>query len=139
MHIMKIRLADIGEGNHLDVSRVYEPSILDVEYGDLHYVEPIVLKAGVFRDHNLLHIEGMLSSRVEQLCARCLQPVHYEVTHPVKLFYDTIDQAEVDATEDLRELLVLDQNIKCLCQTNCLGLCPQCGEDRNARSCKCEG
>jgi uncharacterized protein len=46
--------------------------------------------------------------------------------------------AEVTLNEFFRELVALALPTNPLCREECLGLCPQCGVDRNAESCTCE-
>ncbi len=43
----------------------------------------------------------------------------------------------LDLNELLREQFYLALPMKPLCREGCLGLCPQCGADRNTTSCDC--
>ena len=48
------------------------------------------------------------------------------------------DGETVDLEPLLRELLVLAVPYAPLCRESCLGLCPQCGVDRNQETCACQ-
>lgn len=44
---------------------------------------------------------------------------------------------EIDLAEILREFLVLEMPIRCLCSEGCKGLCSQCGQNLNVATCTC--
>jgi uncharacterized protein len=46
-------------------------------------------------------------------------------------------RGEVDLDEPLREAALLDLPIKRVCRDDCLGICPDCGADRNVKDCDC--
>ncbi len=83
-------------------------------------------------------IRGRLSSELEMTCDRCLDPVRVpiedsEVCHHLEHLEGVI----VDLTEDLREDILLVFPQTCLCQDECLGLCPECGKNLNDGPCAC--
>ena len=47
------------------------------------------------------------------------------------------DGEVVDLRELVRQLLILNVPPRSLCQPDCLGLCPQCGQDLNEDPCGC--
>lgn len=47
----------------------------------------------------------------------------------------TADQ--IDLAEMLREHIILSTPMQPLCQEECRGLCPVCGQDRNEHTCRC--
>lgn len=100
-------------------------------------------------------VRGTLGVALEVACGRCLTPtvIHRDVG-VAELFVDPLKR-HVDADEELdepdfvllddntaidlsvmaRDAVVLDLPLQVLCSEACLGLCPQCGEDRNMVSC----
>jgi len=99
-----------------------------------------------------IRIEGNLETKIELVCARCLEPVVEEVSRTFDLFYapvpkvekPTIDQLKDDETEIgfykgeglfladvLKEQLLLALPLKVICQSDCRGLCPNCGANLN--------
>jgi uncharacterized protein len=103
-------------------------------------------------------VEAHLSGNGTGTCARCLQPalVPLELTIEEE-FFPTIDPVtgvhlappeepdafridehhHLDITEAVRQAAVLAEPMQVLCRPDCLGLCPQCGADRNLGACRC--
>lgn len=105
-----------------------------------------------------IRVQGRLSTSLEVPCARCLEPVVYDVDHPFELLYRpqgtdagreelsvTDSEAEVGyyqgdglQLEDLlREQVLLAVPLKLLCREDCKGLCPHCGKSLNQEPCSC--
>lgn len=104
-------------------------------------------------------VDGELEIDVEQSCSRCLAPVAQHVTVP---FHETFkkgeekaidEESEEDEGEDdvlyvsddridlkpyLAESVMLSLPFIPLCNKDCKGLCPVCGNDRNERDCGCK-
>lgn len=99
-----------------------------------------------------------LQANAQLGCDRCLDP--YEATLQVEFaeeYLPVIDvstgrpvQSErtdetffispthvVDATEAMRQYLLLATPMHRVCQKHCLGLCPVCGVNRNTNECEC--
>lgn len=111
---------------------------------------------------NLLVIQGKVNVTVRSECPRCLQPVESRVDAVVDEEF-TVEESRVtgradddegfqdpslgamwesgfmlNLTELLRQSLVLSMVSEPLCREDCLGICPQCGANRNEASCDCE-
>lgn len=102
-------------------------------------------------------VHGRLEATVPQTCGRCLEsfPADVEVAVDVRVtprpaagedhelakddldtdFY-TDDQLDLDRLIENETTLALD--MKPLCRTECRGLCPVCGANRNVTSCECQ-
>jgi len=104
-------------------------------------------------DDFLLH--GELRGIMEMACSRCLEPaeVRLEVPLSVTFTFDepdekdgnpedpdvvTIDGDEIDLGVELRDELLLAMPLSTLCRSECAGLCPVCGGNRNQTPCDCE-
>ena len=91
-------------------------------------------------------------------CSLCLEPYRQKLSFSFdEEYFPIIDIAtgrkmpERDTSEDLqineqhhldvgdavRQYLIMHEPQNPICKTDCLGLCPQCGVDRNTVSCKC--
>jgi uncharacterized protein len=94
--------------------------------------------------------EGTVRAPWRGLCRRCAEPVTGELEIAVHERFGhvgTADDAEdevypiSDDTIDLgalvRDAVVLELPMAPLCRPDCLGLCPQCGADRNEGDCGC--
>ncbi|MGH9628318.1 MAG: DUF177 domain-containing protein [Bryobacteraceae bacterium] len=95
---------------------------------------------------------------MEADCDSCLEPVRLNLDTPFDLFYrptafgDVPDEREIDQGESeiafyegsgvelgdiLREHIFLSLPMRHVCSEACRGICPQCGQNRNAGSCTC--
>ena len=91
-------------------------------------------------------VSGTLQGTLSLRCARCItefeQPLSVEVH---ELFVpepedDTDDypldpDGEIDPDQMIRDAIGVELPFSPLCRADCLGLCPQCGGDRNLDEC----
>jgi uncharacterized protein len=112
-------------------------------------------------NHSLgeIRLRGSLQVKVDAPCDRCLEPVSLPVSNPFDLVYmptsaateggeDEIDEAAVEVgyyegsglplNEVLREVILLALPMQLICDENCKGICPVCGQNRNQRECGCQ-
>lgn len=136
---MKINICGLQDETPRAVHEEYDPKAQDLEFVDLTYLDKVVLNGTVEKFCDTLTFRGNLTSRIQHACARCLKEVEEGVDHPFQLVYDIRGKDEIDTTEDIRDMLILDHPIKFLCTENCLGLCPSCGANLNSGPCKCAG
>jgi uncharacterized protein len=99
-------------------------------------------------------VQGLLHSQTEATCTRCLTSFHFpfdveisdlfvypatpeQVENPFLFTY--VDEGGfIDLTPILREEGILSMPIQALCRSDCKGLCPECGQNRNEMNCTCE-
>ncbi len=105
-----------------------------------------------------IRLHGSLKVTVEAPCDRCLEPVSLPIANPFDLVYmpaseaaeggeDEIDEAAAEVgyyegnglqlNDVLREVVLLALPMQLVCNENCKGICPVCGQNRNQRSCAC--
>lgn len=158
----------ILEQKPIDFDERFAPGAIDLGE-DYRQTEPLVAAgtATLIEEHHGGHrgeviqdirLVGSLSTRVEMLCARCLEPVQRDIARQFDLLYRpqgsdggreelTVTQAEAEIgyytgeglqTEDvLREQVLLSVPFKVVCSEACKGLCPQCGQNLNQGACNC--
>lgn len=102
---------------------------------------------------------GFLKATAPFVCSRCLGSFSQSLGLPIdEQFYPVVDVTtgkslsssdvedgdfrltpshEVNLLEALRQTALTIQPLKPLCRVDCLGLCPQCGANRNEVSCAC--
>lgn len=125
-----------------------------------------VAQVELYGDGENVHVTGKVTGKVTVACSRCVGPVALELDEPIHVTYlpahampaeldedsagEGVELAENDLdvypydgeTVDLeplvREQYVLAVPFAPLCREDCLGLCPQCGADRNHAPCACE-
>lgn len=105
-----------------------------------------------------IRIRGHLETRLGARCDRCLAPVELAVRRNFDLSYRPVtsiareEEAEIPEGElgvgfysgegialadVLAEQVILSVPMKIVCGTECRGLCPICGADRNREQCHC--
>lgn len=105
-------------------------------------------------------IEGTIEASGQLVCARCLEPVPWQLKDGFSVEYrttehdpgegefpidrDDLNVAFVDGTElELEDLaaeqVILALPMRILCDEACAGLCPRCGANRNREgACRCK-
>ncbi len=105
-----------------------------------------------------IRIRGDLKVRMRADCDRCLEPAEFPIDTGFDLFYrpareDLGEEVEIDQGESeiafydgdgielkdvLREYVLLSMPMQRICREDCHGICPFCGQNRNATRCGCE-
>ncbi len=103
-------------------------------------------------------VRGRMAVRMEADCDRCLEPLGFPIESGFQLSYlpasalEDGDEIQVQAAETeagfyegdgidladvLREQILLALPMQRLCQEDCQGICPVCGQNRNRVVCAC--
>ena len=135
---MILKVGIFKEGILENLKTAYDPRELDLEFVDLHYLGKVDLKGVAERIKQTVTFRGILTSQIEQVCGRCLERVPRAVSTPFDFTYDVQGRETIDATNDLRDLLILGHPDRFLCSMNCRGICPQCGANLNRETCHCQ-
>jgi uncharacterized metal-binding protein YceD (DUF177 family) len=69
------------------IRKSYLPGTLDFHSGEFHQVEPLEVRATAELVEGQIRIYGNLHTRVEMVCARCLDTVVEEISRDFDLFY----------------------------------------------------
>jgi uncharacterized protein len=140
--------ADIPAGE-IEFDKVAQSSVLQVEG-----VAELV-------NHSLgeIRLVGNLRVTLDAPCDRCLESVSLPIQSPFDLVYipaseasdageDEIDEAGLEVgyyegnglqlNDVLREVVLLALPMQLVCNENCKGICPVCGQNRNQRECACQ-
>src|SRR5205807_6034810 len=91
----------------LRIRKTYAPGSIDFRSAEIKQIEPLEVMATAELLESQIRIEGNLETKIELVCARCLEPVVEEVSRTFDLFYapvpkvekPTIDQLKDDETE----------------------------------------
>jgi uncharacterized protein len=116
----------------------------------------IVLKIQKIKERVLINGHAEAAGTVS--CGRCLKEFQYPISSNFSVEYlpdkehreltehelrqgelDTsyYKDDEIDLENLIREQILLAVPMKPLCKTECLGICPKCGENLNVRLCTC--
>jgi uncharacterized protein len=92
-----------------------------------------------------IYVHGSVSGRFAMRCARCLKPFEREFAVAMDELvarepgpeddYRLADDLTLDPEPLVRDAVVLEMPFSPLCRSDCLGLCPVCGGDRNLGEC----
>ena len=149
---MKIQIPDIPEEG-LEVDLVEELGIEGISL-----VSPVKARLSITRVAAEVMVSGEMSVERENVCSRCLKGFRQVQELPVNVVYHPVEEIgaekhelrddemdmgfyggdELDLHELLREQVMLNAQMKPLCDEACKGLCPKCGTDLNTGTCTCE-
>ena len=159
---MKHQVVDLKEfgGERGDLEGSLEPGEIDFSVEPLRQVEPLDWAGFIERTGDEIRFQGRLKTRLELACVRCLKTIEQPVDRAFDLYFRQRDSFVYDEDADIeleeadtqtsfmtgtemplagifREQVLLAMPMKPLCSTDCRGLCPSCGFNRNAGSCDC--
>ncbi len=114
-------------------------AIMDLDEPDVRFGRGIEFDLFVqIQGHELL-VTGSLATVAILRCGRCLREFEYVIRVRQFVCLQPIEGADtVDLTPRIREDILLEIPQRALCNVNCKGLCPMCGQDRNKQSCDCK-
>jgi uncharacterized protein len=149
---MKIVIEDIPDEG-LDVE-------IEEKFGaeELPLATPVKAHFELTRAHSEIIVTGSVAAELALECSRCLKQFRRSLNEPVHVVYHPLDEigadrheltgdemdmgfyqgGELDLGELVREQIMLNIQMKPLCDENCKGICAQCGTDLNMGSCGCE-
>jgi uncharacterized protein len=106
-----------------------------------------------------IRLRGRFAGSFQVPCARCVEPVEIPLSADFDLIFRPA-AADAEATERsitapeteigyyqgdslsledvLREQVLLSLPARTLCEPDCKGLCPRCGQNRNSQPCTCD-
>lgn len=133
---MKIHVSRVPfEGLHETAS--YDPAEMDLARFDVRPNAPIALSCFVTKADRELVVQATLQYQLQMRCAKCLEEFASPVTTSATFSYPVAPADVVDIRDDLRQEIILSYPMIPVCQSSCLGLCPQCGQNRNHGLCQC--
>src|ERR1700676_305564 len=143
----------------LRIRKSYAPGSIDYHSSEIKQVAPVEVTATAELLEGQIRIEGQLETKIEMVCARCLEPVIEDVNRSFDLIYSPLpksnkpeeerlkdDDSEIgffqgegiSLVDVLKEQVLLALPMKVICQSDWRGLCPNCGANLNHEECRCE-
>jgi uncharacterized protein len=135
---MKLILSEFQEGIAIPVEGAYEAKAIEVEFPDMIFTKPILLKGEAEKNPGILRLQGKLTTSVRRVCGKCLKEKLEPLSFDVDWIFETEGRDAIEPLENVRELLIVEHPLVHLCKPGCRGLCPQCGIDLNEGTCNCK-
>jgi DUF177 domain-containing protein len=147
--------------------QTYDATFTDVTAGEVDRIEvadvgPVRIEARAEAGGPAEYVvDGTVHFTADFNCSRCVEPYPFantsnfhvrfrprpaalvdgedvEITEPEELDVEFYTERSVPLRDLAFEQVQLSIPMKPLCDENCLGLCTQCGANRNRESCRCE-
>ncbi|MCR8641793.1 DUF177 domain-containing protein [Paenibacillus sp. N1-5-1-14] len=114
---------------------------------------PLQLNLHASHVGGVVKVEGTMDLELEQSCSRCLGPAKQILHIPFQELFTQkkeaiegvesediylVSEDKVDLLPFIVENVLVELPYVPLCKTDCLGLCPTCGHDRNEGECGCK-
>ena len=143
----------------LRIHKSFLAGSIDYHSTEFKQVGPLVVNATAELIDGQIRVNGDLETKIELVCARCLEPVVEEIHRSFDLFYSPMPAEAKPEEERLKDLdadigfyegeglfladilsepVLLAVPMKGICRSDCRGLCPTCGVNLNHEECRCE-
>ena len=130
------------------IRKSYAPGTLDFHSGEFRQIEPLEVRATAELAEDQIRVYGNLHTRIEMVCARCLDTVVEEISRDFDLYHRPMaainedDELQLDPNtaevafyegdgmflaDILAEQVLLGLPMKVICRSDCRGLCAHCG------------
>jgi uncharacterized protein len=156
---MRIMIKDLELGPVLMEGEIPQQN-LDLAPEEIQLLTPVHVRVQAEKHPLGIRIQGVLSAQGKVLCVRCLEAFETSLSPEFELFYQPHDSrhpltGEIELAEKdtsisffagdgievaniVLEQVLLGLPMKPVCREECLGLCPNCGSNRNQQLCHCE-
>lgn len=144
--ILKLNVGFLLSGGpgHSNDSTIDFPTVRVSDDLTLNYVRgPLRLS----RTKEGILVQAQLETAVPGECIRCLDAIEHVISldveelytyqSPISTEFRIGDDCILDLAPLLRAEVIIEESHGALCQTDCKGLCPECGANLNAEACTC--
>jgi len=136
-----VNLGELKEkGSFKKFSDSYSPDNIDYFNREVKIPADFAVSLTVYKDSDGFIFTGRLTGKFILECSRCLKEFEQEVDRELNFTIplEDIDEiSRVNISSYIHEVLILAIPIKALCDSDCKGICSQCGADLNQESCDC--
>lgn len=136
----------------------FPPLILTGE--EISFIEPVFVDILLERAGMIIPLKGRIITKIRRACGCCLKVVDAPVQIDFSLEfahrndldemgiqlgpgqesddYEIFEDQPIEMREIVFENLVMAMPMRFVCQADCPGLCPQCGQDLSVSACACQ-
>ncbi len=154
---MKIKLYQISERSSSFEFHLTKSDLIKLE--ERFGFDSMFCKAELIRKQDAIMLHGAYTVSIETGCGNCLEPVRFEMEREFDLVLvdeeayavpegdveislrsedvDFYNGQEIPLSGYFEDQLLLDLPFSIKCSDGCMGICPDCGINRNTDSCRC--
>jgi uncharacterized protein len=155
---MIFEIDEIPEGG-LNFDLLENKEQFKIDQPDCSLAENVKIKGRLKRVEHEIFFVGKLETHLQVNCTRCLKPFLLLVKNKVQVHFvpelkdaflgseveiketdvdkEAYQEDRIDIRGSVRDQILLDVPLIRLCQKDCKGICPACGNDFNLEQCKC--
>ncbi|HYF83138.1 MAG TPA: DUF177 domain-containing protein [Clostridia bacterium] len=138
-----------GVTEEFDITDHLDDSTIEFCGERLNIVSPVAVKGSAVNYEGKINVDLRITTQVERTCSRCLESFKEEVQVDSSYVfvkeakdneedYYTFKGDKVDITDLVMGDIASELAMKPLCNKDCKGLCPICGENKNNSDCQCK-
>jgi uncharacterized protein len=154
-----IDLDDIPEDEELILDLLQSPEHFKVDPEEGVLQQDVHVQGRFSRAGREILFKGSVSTEMELVCSRCLEPLRYPVQariashfvpdkeagtpdadvelHASDIEVETYSDNRIDLTQVVYDQMMLSLPLARFCKDDCRGICSHCGVNRNNQSCTC--
>lgn len=154
-----INFDDIPDDEEYVFDLVEKPDYFKVDLKESILKEDVCVQGSLSKLGREVILKGSISTKLEMVCSRCLEPLCYKVRSNVSSRYVPVEEADslglyvelhasdieveyytgdlIDLTQAVYDQMLLSLPLTRLCREDCQGICSQCGVNRNKKNCQC--
>ena len=158
MQTIDVARLNTTPGGSMDIRLQVSPQEIGELGKEVSLVAPLTARLYLTNTNPVILVEGTLVAPVQVRCSRCLGEFVQTLEVPISEAFLSSEYQEqpgdlsedsseeelsiffgntIELGEALRENLLAALPMKALCQAECRGLCPRCGQNLNEQDCSC--
>lgn len=101
------------------------------------YEGPVAVHSEAHMTHGDVLVRATAKCALNLVCGRCLKNFRKEIVSSIDEIYKP-EGEYIDAEPEVREAVLLDIPYAAVCSDTCLGICVECGKNKNTGECRCK-
>lgn len=152
--MMRVRVGKIKDipGEIMRVKTEVSLSVMEDGKKEVVFTQALRLELELTGTGSAIIVEGTVKTAVQLSCDRCLKPFSLPIEAPFSETYypaglgQKIHREEwvpfkdevIDLMPEVMKTILIELPMKAVCQDDCRGICPSCGQNLNTGDCNCE-
>ena len=146
-----VNFDDIPDDEDYTFELVEKPDCFQVDPEEGILKKDVCVQGSLSKTGREVFLKGSISTEMELICSRCLEPLSYKIRSRVSSHYVPGQETEslnadvelhasdiemeyysddrIDLTQAVYDQMILSLPLVRLCKAECQGICPQCGDE----------